>query len=121
VMIDELTSQYGYNPKDIEIQLIGSKPGEKLYEELMSFEETQRTIELDLYFSVLPTFKCIYHDIDYTYPNVISKAVHNPYNSANEQSLSIDELRDFLITNKLMDEAPEKIEYSKERFWPNGS
>lgn len=120
VMINELGPRYGYSPEKIKIQLIGSKPGEKLYEELMSIEETQRTMELNLYFVVLPAFKSIYRDIKYLYPDLISETVKNPYNSSSEKSLSVDELRDFLISNKLMEEALEKVKHPKARFWPKG-
>jgi FlaA1/EpsC-like NDP-sugar epimerase len=121
VMIKELAPQYGFASSTIDIQTIGSKPGEKLYEELMSLEETQRTIELDLYFSVLPAFKCIYKEIDYTYSGIVSDQVQNPYNSANEPSLSTDELRTFLLENKLMEETPECIIHPRERFWPSAN
>ena len=59
-MIDELSSA-----ENVNIIEIGSKPGEKLYEELMSDEETRRTIELNKFFSVLPAFRGIYSDIKY--------------------------------------------------------
>ena len=121
VMIGELAPQYGHRPQDIDIKIIGSKPGEKLYEELMSLEETRRTLELDLYFAVLPAFRGIYRDITYEYPNLISSEVNNPYNSANEQALTSDDLRDFLIKNKLMEEDLEKMEHPKERYLPDGS
>lgn len=120
VMIDSLAPQYGINPEKVDIRIIGSKPGEKLYEELMSHEETQRTVELDLYFAVLPAFKCIYRDIEYTYPGTISDQVTNPYNSANEAPLSTEKLKSFLLDNKLMEETPEFAAHPKERFWPGG-
>ena len=118
VMIDELSPQYGYRAEDIKVETIGSKAGEKLYEELMSHEETRRTLELDLYFAVLPAFKCIYHDINYEYPNFVSDIVENPYHSANEKPLTIEALRDFLIENKLMEEASANDFHPKERYWP---
>jgi len=120
VMIDELAPQYGYRPEDIKIDIIGSKAGEKLYEELMSHEETRRTLELDLYFAVLPAFKCIYQDIEYHYPNIISHEVNNPYHSANEKPLTVIELKAFLIENQLMEEDSENNEHPRERYWPNG-
>ena len=46
VMRDELADTYGKQSTDIDINEIGSKPGEKLYEELMSREETSRALEL---------------------------------------------------------------------------
>ena len=105
VMIDELAPRYGYRPEDIEIKMIGYKAGEKLYEELMSHEETRRALELDLYYVILPAFKSVYHNINYQYPDTISDQVGSPYHSANEEPLPKDKLRKFLTENKLMDAA----------------
>jgi FlaA1/EpsC-like NDP-sugar epimerase len=102
VMIEELAPKYGHRPEDVKIDIIGSKPGEKMYEELMSSEETRRAIELERYFSVPPAFRSIYQNIDYSYPDVVSKKVENPYNSSNEKPLNKEELRQFLYDNKLL-------------------
>lgn len=77
-------------------ELIGSKPGEKLYEELMSDEETGRAIELEKYFVVKPAFRGVYKDIDYSYPDVISDYVDNPYISRDEKNMSIAEIDQLL-------------------------
>lgn len=115
VMIEELAPRYGYNKDQIEITEIGTKPGEKLYEELMSHEETRRTVELPDYFAVLPAFRGIYHDIQYEYPDLVSKDVVNPYLSAEEVPLSLSELRTFLKDNDLLGEPKESTE---SRYWP---
>jgi len=118
VMIQELAPKYRQKPQNIKIINIGAKAGEKLYEELMSEEETRRTFELELYFTVLPAFQCMYRDIQYEYPNIISRNVTNPYNSANETPLSHGQLRDFLINNELLEESPELMDHPAERYWP---
>jgi len=102
VMIEELAPKAGYKVGDIPIVEIGSKPGEKLYEELMSDEETGRAVELKEYFSVLPAFRQVYQDIDYNYGDLVSTKVSNPYISADEQSLNKKELKDFLVEHKLI-------------------
>ena len=56
-MIKILSQKYGYKAHQIKIKEIGIKPGEKLYEELMSGEEVRRTVELKNYFSVIPAFR----------------------------------------------------------------
>ncbi|HDR16489.1 MAG TPA: polysaccharide biosynthesis protein [Desulfobacteraceae bacterium] len=103
VMIQELAPGYGHRPEDISMEIIGSKAGEKLYEELMSDEETRRAMELDLYMVVLPAFLSIYRNIVYEYPDVVSTTVGNAYNSSNEQALNRDELRNFLVRNHLLE------------------
>ena len=114
-MIEELALHYKYDPGQIEITEIGTKPGEKLYEELMSHEETRRAVELDRYFAVLPAFRGIYHDIDYDYPDLVSLEVTNPYVSADVAPLSALELRQFLKKNSLL--APPVLAQSH-RYWP---
>jgi len=117
VMIEELASDYGYNPADISIETIGSKPGEKLYEELMSHEEIRRSVELPDYFSVLPAFRGIYRDIEYRYPDIVTETVTNPYISADELPLSKEDLRSFLFANDLL--LTTKIEdHPDRRYWP---
>jgi FlaA1/EpsC-like NDP-sugar epimerase len=117
VMIEELAPSYGYKPQDIAITTIGSKPGEKLYEELMSYEETRRSIELPNYFAVLPAFRGIYKDIDYVYPDIVTDKVTNPYISADEEPMDKESLRDFLIKNNLLENG-KKAEHPDSRYWP---
>ena len=114
-MIKELAPRYGYKPEDIKITSIGSKPGEKLYEELMSDEETRRAVELEDYFSVLPAFRGIYRKISYEYETDTGNKVENPYVSANEQALNLEEVRAFLKDKKLLDTPNED---SSQRYWP---
>jgi len=109
-MIEELA------PNEIEVVEIGSKPGEKLYEELMSYEETRRTIELDKFFSVLPAFRGIYSDIDYNYSAIVSELVEDPYVSGQQTSLTVKEIKDFLCNKKLLLDT--NINKQNARYWP---
>lgn len=118
VMIAELAKSYGYEENDIGIEMIGTKYGEKLYEELMSQEETRRSIELKDYFVVLPAFRDIYRNIDYTYPDIVSDQVTNPYISADEQCLALDELKEFMIRSSLLEEDISEQEHPERRYWP---
>jgi UDP-N-acetylglucosamine 4,6-dehydratase len=45
VMIQELASKDGYDPKNIELEIIGNRGGEKLYEELLTDDEAMMTYE----------------------------------------------------------------------------
>lgn len=105
VMIAELAPVFGHDPEKIQIKEIGSKPGEKLYEELLSHEETRRTWELSKYFAVLPTFKELYDGITYAYDDIVSQSVNREYNSSVERMMTKDELRQFIRGNGLLREA----------------
>jgi FlaA1/EpsC-like NDP-sugar epimerase len=118
-MIDELAQYYGYSAQDIRIEIIGTKPGEKMYEELMSHEETRRALELQRYFVVPPAFNCIYRNIDYQYDSIINTNVTNPYHSGNEVPLSKIELAEFLKQNNLLEEDETEKSHPAERYWPD--
>ena len=118
VMIRELAPSYGHNPDKISIEIIGTKPGEKMYEELMSHEETRRAWELERYFAVLPAFTSMYRKIEYDYREIVSEKVDNPYHSGNEKPLNQMQLAHFLYRNKLLEEHREL--HPDERYWPNG-
>jgi FlaA1/EpsC-like NDP-sugar epimerase len=118
VMVQELATTYGHRPETIEVKHIGVKPGEKMYEELMSHEETRRAIELPLYFAVLPAFQSIYKNLAYNYESIQSENVDNPYHSANETPFTKDELKKFLYDNQLIHEDPNEHKHPEERYWP---
>ena len=115
VMIDLLAEQYGHKPQDIDINIIGSKPGEKLYEELMSDEETRRALELEQYFSVLPAFRGFHKNIEYDYDSIVISVVNDPYVSSEAQMMTPEEIKDFLISNNLLGIKEDQF---GERYWP---
>jgi FlaA1/EpsC-like NDP-sugar epimerase len=47
VMIEELSPLYGFGPEEMEIEVIGARPGEKRYEELMTEEEASAAYETE--------------------------------------------------------------------------
>ena len=114
-MIQSLAPRYGYDPDTMKTEVVGTKPGEKLYEELMSDEETRRSVELPRYFAVLPAFRGIYHDIPYDYPEVVTENVTNPYVSADEPAETPDWIQGFLERNGLLGEPDEE---TARRYWP---
>lgn len=104
VMIEELAPLHGHNPKNVEIKMIGSKPGEKLYEELINEEEVRRTIELDKYYVVKPAFGPNNRTIAYDYPDQrTNDELSHPYNSSNAPVMSKDELRAYLLEHRLLE------------------
>jgi len=100
VLIEELAPRYNYKPKDIEIEIIGVRSGEKIHESLMTKEEYIYMSELDdmfvlknsvIFYSKEPNKN--YH-ID---PNDIK-----PFNSGNIDLLNKKEIKDILIEKKII-------------------
>lgn len=104
VMIRELAPRYGLSPKSIKVNEVGVKPGEKMYEELMTGEETRRALELRKFFTILPAFSGLYRNIHYSYDDLVSDNVVQAYTSETKTPLSQSELADFLHGNGLLDE-----------------
>jgi FlaA1/EpsC-like NDP-sugar epimerase len=92
VMIEELAPRYGY--KDIEIEIMGIRPGEKIYELLMAEEEAQCADDRGDMFVLMPGIIA---------PHYLSKEVASQpirveeYNSRNAKLLTKKEIRSILI------------------------
>jgi FlaA1/EpsC-like NDP-sugar epimerase len=101
VLLRECAPKHGFRPGDIAIKIVGKRPGEKLYEELMNDEEVRRSIELEQYFVVRPAIMSepvqseAYEGPNYGEPQA-------PYNSANVTPLSQDALADLLHRSALI-------------------
>lgn len=121
IMIQELAPLFGFKPEQIKIEIIGTKPGEKMYEELMNTEETRRSWELSKYYVILPAFACSYQNINYSYDNIVAKQITKPYQSEQFESLSKKELTQFLNKSNLLQEDVSLCGHPAERYWPNGS
>uniref|UniRef100_A0A7C3WG08 Polysaccharide biosynthesis protein n=1 Tax=Desulfobacca acetoxidans TaxID=60893 RepID=A0A7C3WG08_9BACT len=98
VMIELLAPAHGFQPEDISIELIGTKPGEKLYEELMSAEEVTRAVELPSMFVIRPAHRAFYQEIKYRYHEVLPQMDPlRPYISADETPMSPEEIKQYLL------------------------
>jgi FlaA1/EpsC-like NDP-sugar epimerase len=107
-MIELLAPVYGYEAKAIKIQYFGVRPGEKLYEELMSDEEVPRALELPQVFAVLPALQSFYHQINYHYQEKVQvRSVSRPYVSSQEKPLNLAEVKSYLLKNKVISESYE--------------
>lgn len=114
-MTESIAPRYGHDPNSIEIETIGMKPGEKIYEELMSAEEVRRSVELDRYYSVLPAFRGIYRTISYDYQDASADSIAEPYNSSQSKQLSVPE-----IAKMLQEYGLDTLETQEmtSRYWP---
>lgn len=101
-MIELLAPHYGHDPAALAIDIIGAKPGEKMYEELLSQEEVPRSVELQDMFVVLPAFRAIYREIRYDYPHSTGRPVERQYASHLEANMSLGEIKTFLLENQLV-------------------
>ena len=99
-MVDILKEREGIT-EDIEIKIIGAKPGEKLYEELINEEEIRRTFEIDNYFAVIPAFKSVYKAINYDFGGT-QTPVNKIYRSDLEKSMTVAEVKKYLLDNQLV-------------------
>ena len=109
VMIKDFAQTYDYTPEHINIKIIGSKPGEKMYEELMNMEEIRRAWELNDYFVILPAFTSPYRKIEYNYGKIVSRKVNKPYHSGSEKPLNRKQLTQFLYDNRLLERRQNKF------------
>jgi FlaA1/EpsC-like NDP-sugar epimerase len=83
--------------KDIKIEVVGKRPGEKVYEELVSSEETSRVTEIENFFIVHPALE----------DRFTSSAVPslNYYRSDQENLMTTSEIEDYLIKFEVLESA----------------
>ncbi|MBV8888921.1 MAG: polysaccharide biosynthesis protein [Alphaproteobacteria bacterium] len=104
ILIEHFAPRVGRNPREIELQIIGPRPAEKLYEELSTEEEMSRTYDADRFLIVRPVnFR---HDprptLLYNQQLGIVQKVSQVYNSKLETPLSRSELTDYLLSAGLI-------------------
>jgi FlaA1/EpsC-like NDP-sugar epimerase len=104
-MIDLLAPKAGRDPDKITIRYIGATPGEKLYEELMTQEESSRTKELPTMFAILPALRAFYRIIDYRYPVELPGGEdQRPYISASQKPMTEAEIKTYLTLHGILED-----------------
>lgn len=99
VMIEYLAPKYSKKPTDINIKFIEKQISEKLFEELVTPHEAERTLEFDNYYCILPSV-CYNQNTVYNIKN--HNKLSNGIASNACAHLGKTEILDFLIKNKLL-------------------
>ncbi|MGB9927140.1 MAG: UDP-N-acetylglucosamine 4,6-dehydratase family protein [Methanosarcina sp.] len=88
-MIEELAPKYGHKTENIEIKNIGKRPGEKIYEELMTAYEAEYAYENNDMFIVLPeTFEEMLY---------LSSSLPDGFKRTNRKTYSSDDIDSYLL------------------------
>ena len=96
VVIEETRKKYNLPwDEEIKIETIGLRPGEKMYEELMTKEEAMRAEELDEMFRIYPFVQ--------SYPKVnLNNISEYSTDSSKAKALSKEELRQLILSDNLI-------------------
>lgn len=90
------------NCKRVEIQAVGARPGEKLYEELISLDELPRSVELERLLVVLSPNAPAY-DGGTAARFSPATAVTREWHSGKERLLTREEVRDYLVSQGVLE------------------
>jgi UDP-N-acetylglucosamine 4,6-dehydratase/5-epimerase len=95
VMIDELAPASGYKPDEIDVKLIGIKPGEKIREQLMTESEQRRAYESEDMFVVAPEMKDLSHVREF-YSSLAARGEINAYEPRDATFVTREEIKEIL-------------------------
>lgn len=95
VVIEETCKNYNQKEK-VEIEEIGLRQGEKMYEELMTYDESLNAWEMDDMF-IIPGM----HEKQETYENA-TRAIHGTYSSKDQKPISLEEVRSLFKSENLI-------------------
>lgn len=96
VLIEGIAPRYGRLPEEISIKIIGTKPGEKMYEELMTEDEAFRSLEREDMYIILPEMRDLlsnFNESVYKASPIISK----DYISRDMIPITKDEIKAILL------------------------
>lgn len=97
VVIEETTRLHRIPSEGIEVKITGLRPGEKMYEELMTYEESKYAVEFDDMFAISP----IHTRKKYEYVGG-KPAEWKTYSSHEQQPISKEEIRQLLLRENLI-------------------
>lgn len=90
-------------PEEIKVEIVGARPGEKLYEELMSEEEARRAVQIEDLFIVLPHITELFNKLKDYYAKMGAKPVPlKPYSSRESTLLSKEQIKKLLTRSNVV-------------------
>ena len=95
-MVDLYAPKAGRDPSSVQINIVGKRPGEKFYEELMSGEETSRVFETEDFFVIHPAIRRSDSN-----PVEFSHGV-DEYRSDMQVAFSLDQVKEYLVENRIL-------------------
>jgi FlaA1/EpsC-like NDP-sugar epimerase len=91
-----------YKSKEIKVEIVGTRSGEKLYEELMSEEEARRAVEIGDILVVLPHITELFDRLKDYYVKMGAKPVQlKPYSSRESALLSKEQIKKLLTRSDI--------------------
>lgn len=90
-----MTDLFGYDQQPVEI---GTRPGEKMHETLISSEESPRAVDHGDYYRIMPEVPNMDYKSYFFKGQPSGKLPEVGYTSANTQQLSVEELKSLLLT-----------------------
>ena len=102
-MIALLAPMYGWDPQEVPTRVVGVRSGEKLYEELLTVEETVRVLETERMFAILPSLQGFTGKVQYNYKGLVERtSLLKQYISDQETPMTIKEIKHYLLVNKIL-------------------
>jgi FlaA1/EpsC-like NDP-sugar epimerase len=92
-MIEQYAPEFGHDPEEVDIDVVGARPAERIHEKLISADESANARELERLFVILPHIDIQGYDpADYSEAN----SVDGEYTSADRELLEKYEIVDLL-------------------------
>ncbi len=110
VMIEMVAPIYGHDPSNIQIEIIGPRPGEKQWEELSTDEESRRIYSNNEFFVVMPVTEGPRDVPTRDCGGELLERSRAIYNSREQPAMTRRQIREFLMTpGMLADEVELKL------------